>query len=478
MKPLISSLSILICVFFLAFFSCSKDDDIKPDLPNSGNGSDSSFVDGDRIVIIVKGKKVVIGKDSVQADWGSYAKVFNEFREIEDPETVTQFGHVWSKDNPKPTFFSSDGRTNLGRKINVGQFESLLTELEANTKYYVRTYYATADGGLEHSPNILAFTTKPDGLVKLRDYPGNDATFGIATKDKIFVGSGNKMWSYTPGNNQWASVSGVPSVFANKNITAVSNDGVVFFSTGNQIWEFDVNKNQWKKTVDVQLNHGDDGKTKSLNFTYFDGKIAHARGFKIPPYGTIVWNPGVYCVDSITTFEYDIETKKLITNSNLADCLPKLGSVASNFFFHDYEFIKRAYVLDYSCELGNNVFLNILNDTPIFQNQEYTDFGGKIPLNDVSILCLFDRAYLAGGVMYSCEADVNSYDQIGGFIISRSLIDAAPATKKKWLFSDANAFNYAPSRSNVIAIRWNNRLFLGLGKNSQGFIKDWWELIP
>ena len=74
--------------------------------------------------------------------------------------TVSQHGHVWNTSG-NPNIDGSDGRTTLGELARTQSFESPLTDLQANTTYYVRAY-ATNEVGTSYSAQV-DFKTKDPG---------------------------------------------------------------------------------------------------------------------------------------------------------------------------------------------------------------------------------------------------------------------------------------------------------------------------
>ena len=65
---------------------------------------------------------------------------------------VTEHGHVWATTQTPDT---SDSKTTLGAKPQVGQFESFLTGLTPGTTYYIRAY-ATNSNGSNHGHKSLS----------------------------------------------------------------------------------------------------------------------------------------------------------------------------------------------------------------------------------------------------------------------------------------------------------------------------------
>lgn len=70
---------------------------------------------------------------------------------------ITEYGHCW---NTYGTPTINDKKTNLGERENSGSFTSNITNLEANTTYYVRAY-AVNSKGTSYSKAITVTTKRP-----------------------------------------------------------------------------------------------------------------------------------------------------------------------------------------------------------------------------------------------------------------------------------------------------------------------------
>ncbi len=76
----------------------------------------------------------------------------------DDGDNVTQHGHVWGLSlNPD----TSDSKTRLFNKDNLGQFQSKITDLIPNTLYHVRAY-ATNGFGTNYGADLT--TTTPSTI--------------------------------------------------------------------------------------------------------------------------------------------------------------------------------------------------------------------------------------------------------------------------------------------------------------------------
>ena len=89
---------------------------------------------------------------------------------------VTQYGHCWSN-SQNPT--TSNAKTMLGAKIDVGSFTSAITGLDKSTIYYVRAYATNADG--TNYGTQVQFTTLSPALATLTTSAASNLTYNSAT---------------------------------------------------------------------------------------------------------------------------------------------------------------------------------------------------------------------------------------------------------------------------------------------------------
>jgi len=89
---------------------------------------------------------------------------------------VTQYGHCWSS-GQNPT--TSNAKTMLGAKTDVGSFTSALTGLEKSTIYFVRAYATNSDG--TNYGTQVQFTTLSPALATLTTSSASNLTYNSAT---------------------------------------------------------------------------------------------------------------------------------------------------------------------------------------------------------------------------------------------------------------------------------------------------------
>lgn len=116
-------------------------------------------VEGEEISIPVKMKvvqkeKPFVSIEEVNTITASGATVKATLKSIGSSK-VTRYGVCWSK-SATPTV--DDRISNLGDCIEARSYESTISELDAETKYYVRAYAENAEG-LTYSDRTLSFTT-------------------------------------------------------------------------------------------------------------------------------------------------------------------------------------------------------------------------------------------------------------------------------------------------------------------------------
>lgn len=72
--------------------------------------------------------------------------------------SVSQYGHVYSKNNPNPTI--SDNRTRLGESSVLGNFTSVIEDLDSGDTYYIAAY-AVNEKGVAYG-GVISVTTPAD----------------------------------------------------------------------------------------------------------------------------------------------------------------------------------------------------------------------------------------------------------------------------------------------------------------------------
>jgi hypothetical protein len=93
---------------------------------------------------------------------------------------ITQFGHCWST-NTNPTI--SDTKTQLGSRTLIGEFTSVLTNLQPGATYNIRAYAVNSDG--VSYGNQVQFTTVAQPVATIV----TNATSGITSNSATFNGS-------------------------------------------------------------------------------------------------------------------------------------------------------------------------------------------------------------------------------------------------------------------------------------------------
>ncbi len=168
------------------------------------------------------------------------AEVSGFFEKLDTEIPIESHGHVWS---PAPFINSlSDGdTTNLGKYEGGGAFSSLLTGLESDRKYYVRSY-AIIDQNV-YFGNTTSFTL--GGWNRLNESgnapPPRSLSAGFAIGDKVYVGGG---FFYGGDLND----------FFDPNL---ENDILKIFQIASQItvrsdfWEYDLTEQVWTRKRDI-----------------------------------------------------------------------------------------------------------------------------------------------------------------------------------------------------------------------------------
>jgi hypothetical protein len=107
---------------------------------------------------------------------------------IEGKATIKSYGHCWSETIPDPTPATSN-KTDLGSKEASTNFTSELTDLKANTTYYLRAY-AFSQSGTYYGKVITFKTTNPGvPVVTTMDRPNIGTTTATITGQLVNSGA-------------------------------------------------------------------------------------------------------------------------------------------------------------------------------------------------------------------------------------------------------------------------------------------------
>jgi alpha-tubulin suppressor-like RCC1 family protein len=183
----------ILTTILLSFFSCKKSDNSNPN--NNGNSSDGITVTTENIsdiktILATASSKVIV--DSTK-------------------NSITMKGVVWST-TTSPTISLS---TRTEQDATKGTYTSSITDLQSNTKYYVRAYAKDKNGNVIYG-NEISFTTKM-GWKKIK--AGCRYVVGIKNDGTLWawgrneqgqLGDGTSVSKYTPvqiGNDKdWVDI--------------------------------------------------------------------------------------------------------------------------------------------------------------------------------------------------------------------------------------------------------------------------------
>jgi N-acetylneuraminic acid mutarotase len=244
--------------------------------------------DAQELTIILDSTTAIVSNDS--------ATVYGLLTGLEaDGLRVKAHGHVYSATNPAPTIQDSD-TTNLGLSNDDGLFKSLLTGLNFNTTYHLRTYVVTENGQVVYSKNAEVFRVR-DGWRRVADFPieYQDATaaasesagkafvgFGCAGEDCLLQNLESIHWSFNT-QNYWNDVSGFSGSPSVKSTSFAIEDFIYSlwgeFRTPEVNYVFNFRKydpvaDQWTMPVQVP---GVDARSGAVSFV-LDGKAYVGTG--------------------------------------------------------------------------------------------------------------------------------------------------------------------------------------------------------
>jgi hypothetical protein len=99
---------------------------------------------------------------------------------------LLQYGHCWSESN-NPTI-ENDSRTSLGEKSSAGIYNSLITDLSPNSRYYVRAY-ASNNSSTKYGEEIEFITPSQNPDIYMPTT--SEAVAGYANNTVVIDGSGS-----------------------------------------------------------------------------------------------------------------------------------------------------------------------------------------------------------------------------------------------------------------------------------------------
>ena len=421
----------------------------------------------DLYTVIINNKEIVISDDSITANWATFAKVTNEFVDIEEGAAVIEYGHLWSSTNEQPNFFNSDGRSQLGITLNEGNFESVLTDLVPEKTYYVRAYFVPSTGDPQYSSIVSTFTTRAQGLVRKADYPGIVPSFSAQAGNKAIVGDENHIWMYDPVSDSWKKLNNVPIAFAVSDVTVEAVGDMCYFSvpmpgsSETKIFSFDSKHEKWEELL-----------TARINFTHALADKIH--GIAAPLFGcTISDNPYVP-IDNFYWAAYFVESNSGGICGQSCYCIrwgdEFQGEFASNYLGSN--FMDSEFSLKYRCEDSQNVLYK--NDEPFAFFYCATVFGGKHYYTQTTIVSIFDELYILGGQLGDsignpCETQAVGAGLCGGQI---HVFDLNTPFADFWEIENVDIGNVKAAA--VV----NDVIYCGLGNENGSFSRDWYELVP
>ncbi len=244
----------LLTLLLSLLFACKKQEYIPTGLANDKGNIDyipviRTSVNGE--MDKVKNKKVILTGEF------SYSKGFTA--------SAITFGHCW-RTSPQPT--TDDAKTTFFN-LEEGEFESSLTGLLEETRYYVRAY-VIANGQTFYGEDI-SFVSKDaidadnpndptSSWAKVTSFLGDGREGAVSFKinDLIYVGLGEDAggykqdcWTYNPSSDTWTQVANYGGVARSKAVAFSLDNQRAYVGTGwadsslNDIWEFNPFSNNW-----------------------------------------------------------------------------------------------------------------------------------------------------------------------------------------------------------------------------------------
>lgn len=297
MKRNISKCLLIILVFNL--ISCSKGKDTTPNNDNNGGGGSTqngitvSTIDATSIktIIATANCKVVVNSEL---------------------NSITMKGVVWST-APNPTTALN---TKTADGSSTGTYQSQITNLQSNTKYYIKAYAIDTKGNIVYG-NETSFTTKVGWkIVKASHYFGfmaikDDGTlWGWGNNQSGQLGDGTSISKNLPvqigTDNDWADVTSGGSDFNNTGFYTLA------LKTDGSLWA-------WGKNKSGQLGDGTTADkfipTKIGNDKWLQISAGHDYSLGIKSDGTTwAWGEITHLVKIYNVTYFTMKTPMQLTN--------------------------------------------------------------------------------------------------------------------------------------------------------------------
>ena len=173
-------------------------------------------------------KKIMeVSNDSISDITSTSAMVYGTIIDI--GSGIEEYGHCWSTD-AEPTVNENEGKTKKGPSSSTGSYNSLLTGLSYNTKYYVRAYVENSVT-VVYSKDVLSFQTLGIGKPAVTTGTVSNITGSGATISGNLDDLGSGASSVSQYGHCWSSETTTPITDNSKTSLGSRNTKGAFEST-------------------------------------------------------------------------------------------------------------------------------------------------------------------------------------------------------------------------------------------------------